>query len=1089
MPLDFVKTGADTGYNDSNSVQPVSNSEPADQTVFRRPSENIRNRTEVIRRAVDEALAEMSSDRGLMLVSDSADATITWGGPKPSGTGKFTLVGGTDLRIIPVLNPSSGNAKNDIWGRRLYTWSGTKYFTMRSKLRISEGGNNIKTEIFSVDGEVFGGGQAVNVTIEGSKDGGGSYNPLYGPVKVRIQLSKTGGAIQSRWSDVLTGITGNAYSNAWLAAGVTAGEESALAVECTSGYFWESGGAGWTSVSGCDAQAYRITASELSTFFGTATNELYEGDTLFLKFATAQDRLDQAGDTTIGATRLKILHRSEGTEPISPVSQSDSPNLMHCVPLCHVDNGNLIFINGTTIPTNGTGTVTPDTTLRAELADDGDGTGSVACGSKLVYGDVQPGTKTPKNYTQGTLFAQLGQMLDWTNDHYKGLDATTKHSYKDLLNRPTYYVSPTTGEGDFTSLNAALNDATIRTNGGLIVLKNNVTFSENIVLGATLSKDVTVIGSNTTIQSSSAAAVFSQNAQTIVGILKFCGVYFVQTSNVRAIELNKISADAHSAVIFEDCYIYHAGSSAAAEMVLAYGNTEFHRCYFVDDNYTNGRYAIKVALTTANKLGRMIIRGCVFNNCGAVYGRSIGDAYSWGELVIEDCFIYNCGYSPNDSSFGTLINDISTGGYISISISRNRVQGSQATANSALFCGISNAGGLIADNVVLQGELQAVSSTSAWAIQAGGRAVTGEVGNISIRGNVLHTGKARGIAVLGDGDTILSNEIVDFDGPVASYALSASSASLVRIAGNIVRRSASSADALRGIYIAGSNCVIENNTIDFSGTGNLTLFGIYATSASFYNTITGNTLKMAGLGSTAIYVEGSHSRILGNYIYQTQYGIAGGSTSHLTIADNTILLVAPTSTTGVGIWFGQKSRATGNCIKFDTNTEPLSEGIHIYGSNCVVQGNTIEGARYGIDVDAYEGCCILGNFITSNACTTAGPIGIDLTAATKFAVSGNTIYLQDVTNAIGIDCARGSLTALHGSITGNTVLDSGTSNSTGRKGIDCTYCDYLSVSGNTIGPYVAFPLPIDTTSATGVGLGKNLSVPNVNTYNRYDEPI
>lgn len=1077
MPLDYRKTGADSGYNILDSVQPVSNAESADEDVFRRPSENLRNRTEAVRAVVDEALAEISSDRGLALVSNSADATITWGGPMPSGTGVFTLAVGTDMRVIPLLSPSTGSAKNDIWGRRRLTFGGTKYFTVRSKLRVSEGGNNIITEIFSVNGTVFGGGTAVNVTIEGSKNPSSLYDPLYGPVKVRIQLSKTGGAIQSRWSDVLTGITGNTYSNDWLSAAVTAGEESTLATECTSGFFWESGGAGWSSVSGCDAQGYRVTAAELSAFL--TSHKLYEGDSLFIKFATAQARLDQAGNVTVGNSLLKRIHREEGTEPPTTLSDSDSVNLMHCVPLCHVDNDNLIFINGTTIPTDGTGTLAPDNTLRSELASEGDGSGTGTSGAELIGIDRQPGTKTPHNLTQDNLYNQMGEFLDIVNNHYKAL--ADQHNYAHLLNRPSYYVSPVAGEGNFETLSAALNDATIRANGGIIILKSGATFIGNTVLGAALTDHVIVIGQNTTITNSGTGILLDLGAWTFTQ-LKFYGIYFEQNYTQQIVNTTAVPGGPERFLAFEDCYFANEGASSTTEMIRTYGNLELYRCYFHDADYAYGRVAIKQALTADQVESRLVIKNCTFVNCGAVFDRTTGTSFRGGSLVIEDCFLESCGYSSSGSSIGRLINT-SSGGFEQASICRNRVRGSAATANSALFAAVSNTGGIVADNMVLQGCLQVPSGASN-ALDASGRTTAGFEGRIYVRNNTIHPGKARGVVITNCDFT--NNYIRDFDGPAGTYAINCNGAG-IRAVGNTIERASAAANAVRGIYVGSSDCVIDGNNIDFETgvEGDLNHYGIYI--AGTKAVITNNTITMDDQGSVGIHVGAADGRVTGNYIWNVQYGIANAA-ADTTIMGNEIHLPNPGVNASQGIYVGGGGRVIGNHIFYVSNTAGTPTGVYIDGSNTVVQGNVIENVWKGI-YGGSIGNCISGNTICLNACTISGPCGIDLKAATRFACSGNTIRTLDVDDTNGIDVARGTLTEIDGSITGNTIVSAGiTAGDT--IGIDLTYCDMIAVSGNSIWPYLGFAIPIETTNGGAhLGLGRNLSSQNTGTHNLFDEAI
>jgi hypothetical protein len=51
VPVDF-KQGGDTGEDNVNSIQPISNGEPVNQVTLRRPDENLRKRTEVLKSSV-----------------------------------------------------------------------------------------------------------------------------------------------------------------------------------------------------------------------------------------------------------------------------------------------------------------------------------------------------------------------------------------------------------------------------------------------------------------------------------------------------------------------------------------------------------------------------------------------------------------------------------------------------------------------------------------------------------------------------------------------------------------------------------------------------------------------------------------------------------------------------------------------------------------------------------------------------------------------------------------------------------------------------------------------------------------------------
>ena len=99
-----VPTEGDTGEGDAASIQPVSNGESGDQTVFRRPDENLRSRTEVIRSALQNLNYLSDADRKNVL---SGGGVVTWGGPTDlGGTGLFTTT--APIVVRPFLASATG---------------------------------------------------------------------------------------------------------------------------------------------------------------------------------------------------------------------------------------------------------------------------------------------------------------------------------------------------------------------------------------------------------------------------------------------------------------------------------------------------------------------------------------------------------------------------------------------------------------------------------------------------------------------------------------------------------------------------------------------------------------------------------------------------------------------------------------------------------------------------------------------------------------------------------------------------------------------------------------------------------------------
>jgi len=101
--VDFLQ-GGDNGQATVDSIQPVTDGEPGTQNVFRRPTENIRGRTEVVRDTARELL--YYRDFNHLGLWGAPGNYMTWGGPTdgtPVGTGILTQLGALSVR--PLLTP------------------------------------------------------------------------------------------------------------------------------------------------------------------------------------------------------------------------------------------------------------------------------------------------------------------------------------------------------------------------------------------------------------------------------------------------------------------------------------------------------------------------------------------------------------------------------------------------------------------------------------------------------------------------------------------------------------------------------------------------------------------------------------------------------------------------------------------------------------------------------------------------------------------------------------------------------------------------------------------------------------------------
>lgn len=128
--LDYAKVG-DTGQDNIDAIVPISDGEPATQTVLRRPSENLRERTEDLRQFVEDTAYYRDAQHIVL----SSPGTITWEGTVANGgTGK--IVQSDVITIKPFLTPRADTkasisigvaAINEI----MYTISASGFSTQR----------------------------------------------------------------------------------------------------------------------------------------------------------------------------------------------------------------------------------------------------------------------------------------------------------------------------------------------------------------------------------------------------------------------------------------------------------------------------------------------------------------------------------------------------------------------------------------------------------------------------------------------------------------------------------------------------------------------------------------------------------------------------------------------------------------------------------------------------------------------------------------------------------------------------------------------------------------------------------------------
>lgn len=327
-PANPTNDGLDTGWTDNTAIRPLTNGEPANQTVMRRPDENIRTRTEVVRAEIEALKYLTDADRSLLLTS-SAD--VTWAG-LPTGT--FTLSGTLPYTLIlrpfmaPALSTPSKLVVHTNAGLTNSILFATRQDGLTGEPRQYSGANAITVDFAP------GVGTPIAITVNGS--------PLN---HIHVAYDST----------AITGTTNNQLMTALLASGVltTLGVTVAFTGTGTDLVAVPVGEQITQFLSGAaDAEQHFITQAHLTSFFADSLNILIEGDVLCVSYAD----LVLGGN---GGRRQSINENPENKAQDAGLNlfllRRFPERLPGALPLATVSNGLLIFINNRSYGSGETG--------------------------------------------------------------------------------------------------------------------------------------------------------------------------------------------------------------------------------------------------------------------------------------------------------------------------------------------------------------------------------------------------------------------------------------------------------------------------------------------------------------------------------------------------------------------------------------------------------------------------------------------------------------------------------------------------------------------------------------------------------------
>ena len=383
--------GSDSGTDESDSVQPLANTEYVRPTTTNRPTEHLRYRTERLRRVGEDLRYLADYDRALVLRASSS-FTLT---EPASGEYVLALASG-DLWVYPALTPgrqSGGRAE----GGRVFCenpsasgawtpYSGTEgvddlvltahrqytgqrgYYDADSYVDTpsgrSIGANRVRVDLIA-DSGVAGGLGTIAATV--------SDQPR---VKIRIVYGTSGTA--TTLADLIAFINGDrtsqgAYGVADYLRASTTGTSSNPPVPFTGG-----------QVQGAyDAEAHQVTSAQLAAFFavqvsGAYVNRLREGEGLAIGYP--QGLVERGTVSPDGGRRQalwdlptdRVGSRSQNTTPAIGyalfATGREPEKIPGSIPIGKIVDGEFIFVDGTRLGVGQTLELADSRPLRAALA-------------------------------------------------------------------------------------------------------------------------------------------------------------------------------------------------------------------------------------------------------------------------------------------------------------------------------------------------------------------------------------------------------------------------------------------------------------------------------------------------------------------------------------------------------------------------------------------------------------------------------------------------------------------------------------------------------------------------------------------------
>lgn len=487
-----LEQGSDTGQADTASIQPIAPSEVIWEGVTNRPLENLRARTEILRRYVQSVLYYLDYDRQLLLRSN---AVFKLTEPTP-GNYELAMVG-DDLWVYPALTPGR-NSGGRLRGGRVFVaglpYSGTPLVNdlilTASAQYTGQRGYFDGDDFASVNSLTLG---ANRIRVDLIADPALATNVVQfaftevPKTKITIRYGTNGGT--TSLAALITAINADLTSQGtygvanFLRASTTAGTPAAV---------FPAPFTGGVVQGAYDAEAHQVTAAQLAAFFaatesGVQVNRLQEGEALAVGYPKGP--VEAGVPTPRGGRRQSLWDLpvdrlggvSTNTTPLvgwSLFSTGREPEkIPGAIPIGKIINGEFVFVDGTRLGVGESIRLGESRTTLAALTSTVFGAAGAALvgfdGSGLWNADAA--TSANPSIPAGTVDAALDAVVA----HLAAMAATNSgarrigvESFSGAFSAGNRALSPTQGSVRQV-LDAALNAIPTSTTGGGVNFRVN----------------------------------------------------------------------------------------------------------------------------------------------------------------------------------------------------------------------------------------------------------------------------------------------------------------------------------------------------------------------------------------------------------------------------------------------------------------------------------------------------------------------------------------------------------------------------------------------------------------------------------------